>query len=242
VSTTSTSDYPRTSQFSVADPFDPVVVRVGTPLLVAPFRNGAQFLHALTIGRDLSLRIALVTRADPLDGSDVILETLWPGLPNRTYVRAVVLGRARDGRLVLQFRPDEHAKLDFLARVATGDEANPHKRRHSRYCVRLPLAWRPFGARELIGGVTEDLSIGGVQLLAPASAVVPGERVVIRLQADIVGPDVILTGRVQHARSALGATALGIAFENISSGEHRILRRLLRAFATNGIVLFDPDL
>lgn len=230
-------------RFHLAPFLDPAALRVGTPLLVAPFRHGAAFLRALSIGSDLSLRMVLATRADPPARSEVILETIWPGLPNRTYVRALVLGRTTHGRLVLQFHPEEHAKLDFLSRVATGAEANPHHRRHSRYCVRLPVAWRPFGARDLITGITEDVSVGGLQVITGAAPVRGDQPVVLRLHTDLAAPDVILTGRVRHIRAtAHGAMSLGIAFENITSGEHRILRRLLRAFATTGIVLFDPDL
>lgn len=241
-STMPTSEVSRPPRF-LAELVDPTALRAGTPLLVTPFRHGADFLRALSIGRDLSLRLVLRTRADPPARSEVIVETLWPGLPNRTYLRATVLGRISHGRLVLQLHPEEHAKLDFLSRVATGDEANPHRRRHSRYCVRLPIAWRPFGARQMITAVTEDLSSGGVQVLTTAAPVGPGARVVLRLHTDVASPDVILTGSVRHIRAGdPGAMSLGIAFENPTSGELRVLRRLLRAFATTGIVLFDPDL
>jgi hypothetical protein len=218
---------------------------VGTPLLVAPFRHGRDFMSALSIDSRMELRIVIPTRTQLRSGEDVVLEIMWIGLPNRVYVRAKTLGRARNGDLVLRVYPHEHLKLSFLSKIATDENAHATVaiRRHPRYCVRIPVEWRAFGSAGMLDGTAEDISAGGIQLVTDPRRVDLRTSVVIRLYADSVGRDLVLTGSVRHVHvRGTEHMAVGVEFETASTGELKDLRRMLRAFAANGIVLFEPDL
>lgn len=243
---TSTREFRRPPRFNLGHPLDPSSLRAGTPLLVAPFRSGDEFMQALSIDANMELRVVLPTRAELHPGEDVVLEIMWVGLPNRVYVRAMTLGRTQDDNLVLRVYPHEHPKLSFLSKVATDENAIAHAaiRKHPRYCVRLPLEWRAFGgSREMLEGTAEDISAGGVHLVSAVRPVNVDTSVVLRLYADSAGQDLVLTGAVRHVHvRGRSEMAIGVEFETASTGELKELRRLLRAFAANGIVLFEPEL
>jgi hypothetical protein len=210
------------------------------PILVAAFTDGAEFLHAYS-DRGPAGELAVHTRATPAGDTAMIVEVAWEGLPNRVFVRARVKRRLF-GRLHLRFDEDEAPKRDFLLRMARGAApATIAVRKHRRFCVRLPLEWRRFGGRDLLAGVAEDLSSGGV-LIASRQTITVGERVAVRLRTQRE-QDMVLTGRVRHvaARDA-GDRAFGVQFEYRSSGEQRALRSLLRVFAARGVVLIDPSI
>jgi hypothetical protein len=57
--------------------------------------------------------------------------------------------------------------------------------------------------------------------------------------ASAAAQDLVLTGRVMHARARAQGTAFGVQFEYRSSAEQRDLRRLLRVFAARGVVILD---
>jgi hypothetical protein len=122
--------------------------------------------------------------------------------------------------------------------MAEGDAVHYHLRRHRRYCVRLPLGWRPFGSLTMIDGVAADLSAGGVLVTTRAPPPPVGEPVALRLRT--AGQDLVVTGEVRHSRRRSDDAAFGVEFVYRSSGEQRRLRHLLRAFAARGVVILEP--
>ncbi len=211
------------------------------PILVAAFADGAEFLRAYS-DRGPAGELGVRTRAAPAGDTAIIVEVTWEGLPNRVFIRA----RARRrlfGRLQLRFDEDEAPKRDFLLRMARGAAPSTIAvRKHRRFCVRLPLEWRRFGGRDLLAGVAEDLSSGGVLITSTWQAIGVGDRVAVRLRTQRE-QDLVLTGRVRHvATRDAGERAFGVQFEYRSSGEQRALRSLLRVFAAKGVVLIDPSL
>src|SRR5579864_7149917 len=147
------------SRIQLQDPVEPAECLSGTPIVVAAFGSGAEFLaHYSDEGS--AGELALVTRARPRTRAELVIEVKWPSLPNPVFVRARV-SRRRLG-LVARLHPDEKGARDFLVRMASGDEVQYHLRAHRRYCVRLPLSWRTFGSTTMIDGVAADLSAGGV--------------------------------------------------------------------------------
>jgi hypothetical protein len=182
------------------------------------------------------------TRAEYRPGTEVVLEVRWPDLPNRVYLRATAARKTRAGMRVFRFHDIERAKVMFLVSSARGDTGEVRRRSHRRYCVRLPVRWRPFGSREMHPGVAEDLSAAGVRIVAPVMPIEVGEQVVVRVRADAVAQELVLTGEVRHVEvSSLDEVALGVVFEHRSSGEQRNLRCLLHAFAAKGVVLLDNE-
>jgi hypothetical protein len=224
----------------LALPVDPTQIRAGVPIIAVRFRDSSEFMRALDPDRGPAGEISIATRAVHQPGTDVVLEVRWPALPNRVYMRARAQRCAIPEIRVFRIYPFEQAKMEFLVASAHGDTGEVQRRSHRRYCVRLPVRWRPFGSRDMHAGVAEDLSASGVRIVSPFLVIDVGERVVVRIQADAVAQELVLTGTVRHVHlKTLDELALGVIFEHRSSGEQRNLRCLLHAFAAKGLVLFD---
>ena len=232
----SSSSSPSRESVVLKDPTDPSDLR-GTPILPAVFPDGRAFLEAFHPARGPAGEIALDTRVPVPAGKKVVLEIVWPALPNRIYVRAKVARRR--GGLTARLYPDDTAVRDFLERIANVLPADFHKRAHRRYCVRLLVRWRKFGDVRLCEARAEDLSAGGVLLATwdPMPAV--GERVSVRVFAPSAAQDLVLIGTVRHVRPRGEAGVFGVEFVHRSSAEHRSLRRLLRVFAARGVVILE---
>jgi hypothetical protein len=151
------------------------------------------------------------------------------------FVRARV-SRRRLG-IVAKLHADETKARDFLLRIARGETVEYFVRSHRRYCVRLPLGWRAFGAIYMTDGIAEDLSAGGVLVATKTAAPAVGEQVALRLRTS--GQDLVVTGVVRHCRRRSHDSVFGVQFECRSSGEQRRLRRLLRVFAARGVVILE---
>jgi hypothetical protein len=221
-------------RISLQDPVDPAERLEGTPIVVAAFSSGAEFLaHYSNDGR--AGELALVTRARPRARAELVIEVSWPGLPNPVFVRAKV-SRRRLG-VVARLHEDETAARDFLLRMARGDALQYHLRKQRRYCVRLPLGWRAFGATTMVEGVAADLSTGGVLVTTQATPPPVGEQVALRLHTP--QQDLVVTGEVRHSRVRKSDSAFGVRFLYRSTGEQRRLRGLLRAFGARGVVILE---
>ena len=221
-------------RISLQDPVDPAERLEGTPIVVAAFSSGAEFLEHYSDDGPAG-ELALVTRARPRARAELVIEVSWPGLPNPVFVRAKV-SRRRLG-VVARLHEDETAARDFLLRMARGDALHYHLRKQRRYCVRLPLAWRAFGATTMIDGIAADLSTGGILVTTRAAAPPVGEQVALRLHTP--QQDLVVTGEVRHCRARKSDSAFGVRFLYRSTGEQRRLRGLLRAFGARGVVILE---
>jgi hypothetical protein len=222
------------SMLQLHDPIDPTARLTGTPIVVAAFNGADEFLAAYSDDGPAG-EVALVTRARPRGRGDLVLEIVWPELPNAVFVRAHVT-KKRVG-LVARLHPDEAATRDFLLRVAHGGALELHRRNHRRYCVRFALGWRRFGSTTMVDGVAHDLSAGGILVTTTATPPPVGEAVGLRLRT--TGLDLVVTGVVRHRRARNDDFAFGVQFKSRGSGEQQGLRRLLRAFAARGVVILD---
>jgi hypothetical protein len=222
-------------RLNLHDPIDPAEGLEGTPIVVAAFSSGAEFLEHYSSDGPAG-ELALVTRARPRKRRELVIEVKWPGLPNPVFVRARA-SRRRLG-LVARLHADETGARDFLVKMAEGDALQYHLRKHRRYCVRLPLSWRTFGSTLMIDGLAADLSAGGLLLTTRAKSPPVGEQVAVRLRT--AGQDLVVTGEVRHSRQRTGDSAFGVQFLYRSSGEQRRLRGLLRVFAARGVVIIEP--
>jgi hypothetical protein len=222
------------ARITLQDPVDPAEGLEGTPIVVAAFGSGAEFLAHYSDDGPAG-ELALVTRARPRARAELVLEITWPGLPNPVFVRARV-SRRRLG-VVARLHEDEQRARAFLVRMAQGDSVYYHLRRHRRYCVRLPLSWRPFGSLTMIDGLAADLSAGGLLVTTAAKPPPVGEQVALRLRTP--QQDLVVTGEVRHSRARSSDAAFGVQFLYRSSGEQRRLRGLLRAFAARGVVILE---
>lgn len=224
----------------LALPVDPAQIRAGVPIVAVRFADADEFLRAADPDRGPAGELWVATRAEHRHGTEVVLEIRWPDLPNRVYLRARAARRTRSGLRVFRFHELERAKVMFLVSSARGDTGKVRRRSHRRYCVRLPVRWRPFGSRDMHPGVAEDLSAAGVRIVTPVLPIDVGEQVVVRVRADAVAQELVLTGEVRHVDvTSKDEVALGVVFEHRASGEQRNLRCLLHAFAAKGVVLLD---
>ena len=211
------------------------------PIIVAAFASGDAFLAALG-SRGPAGELAVRTRFAPAAGAPVVLEVTWSGLPNRVLVRATAVRRWFGDQLILRLGPEEAPKRDYLVKAAKGTPNQTHRRRHRRFCVRLPMTWRKFGQAPLMNGVAIDISAGGMLVAASECQLVPGDRVALRVRADDGFLDLVLTGVVLHLRrGADGELIFGVRFEYRSSAEQRGLRAVLRAMSSQGVVLVDSS-
>lgn len=222
------------ARISLQDPIDPADRLAGTPIIIASFSSGAEFLAHYSDDGPAG-ELALVTRARPRARAELVLEITWPSLPNPVFVRAKV-SRRRLG-VVARLHEDEQRARAFLERMAQGDAVYYHLRRHRRYCVRLPLSWRTFGSMTMIDGLAADLSAGGMLVTTAATPPPTGEHVALRLRTP--QQDLVVTGEVRHSRTRSEDSAFGVQFIYRSTGEQRRLRGLLRAFAARGVVILE---
>jgi hypothetical protein len=202
------------------------------------FAQGIEFVDALVEGRGPAGELLVDTAAEPPPDTELVAAIEWPGLSQRVFLRASAHGRSTGGKLVLRIDPDEAFKRDFLVGVACGTARAVHRREHRRYCVRLPLEWRRFGGRAMLHGMAEDLSVGGMLLIAADNDAVVGDEVVMHIRGR---GDLVVTGRVQHVhrRRAAGELALGIRFDTRDLGQERTLRHLIDSYRTLGVTAMD---
>jgi PilZ domain len=222
------------ARIQLAEPASLADRLTGTPIVVAAFASGAEFLDCYSDDGEAG-ELALVTRARPRGRGELVLEIAWPGLPNPVFVRARVAAR-RLG-LVARLHPDEVAARDYLLRAAREEPQAVHLRRHRRYCVRVPLEWRAFGNLDMQEGVAADLSAGGMLITTCAEAPAVGEQVSLRMRT--AGLDLVVTGAVRHRRRRSVDSAFGVEFSCRSGAEQRQLRGLLRLFAARGVVILE---
>jgi hypothetical protein len=222
------------ARIQLADPTSPSDQLTGTPIVVAAFASGADFLLCYSDDGEAG-ELALVTRARPRGRGELVLEIGWPGLPNPVFVRARV--SARRLGLVARLHPDEAPARDYLLRAARQEPQAVHLRRHRRYCVRVPLEWRAFGSLVMQEGLAADLSAGGILITTHAEAPAIGEQISLRMRT--AGLDLVVTGTVRHRRRRSDDSAFGVEFSCRSGGEQRRLRGLLRLFAARGVVILE---
>jgi hypothetical protein len=222
------------ARIQLADPASLGDRLTGTPIVVAAFASGADFLLCFHDDGEAG-ELTLVTRARPRGRGELVLEIGWPGLPNPVFGRARV--SARRLGLVARLHPDEAPAGAYLLRAARDEPQAVHLRRHRRYCVRVPLEWRAFGSLVMNAGVAGDLSAGGVLIATSQAAPAVAEQVSLRMRT--AGLDLVVTGVVRHRRQRSADSAFGVEFSCRSGGEQRQLRGLLRQFAARGVVILE---
>ncbi len=192
-------------------------------LVTLVFTSPLELLNAYhpADGGSLSTR----TRTDGDIGENVLVELYFPGLPNRTLIRAQVVGIAFEHGLRFAFDPADATTRDFVLAVARG-ELTVHivHRDHARFPSSLHASW----ARG--GGVThptlvDDLSVGGAFVRSEAP---PGVGDEIDLTITVPGGE-SLTARGTVAWTRLGKDpGFGLEFEDLPGDSGRRLRALLR--------------
>ena len=171
----------------------------------------------------------------------VVLEVWFPGLPNPTLLRGLVVDVQPGERALVQIHDGDAHGRDFLLRVARGElePVGPVERNHRRVPVSLPITCRIDEVGEPVGevvGLTHDVGGGGAWILCAAPPAV-GTRVSLVL-GPVEGETFRLDGRVAWLRRDLWATGFGVRFDSKDSRDAARLRGLLRRACETGRVAF----
>ncbi len=165
------------------------------------------------------------------EGSRVIVDLRFPGLPNRSMILGTVLSwrsalprlRVRAGARVA-FEESERPKRDFLLDVAAGNGDRYRKRKHVRLPIHVPVAWRPSSSSDYEEGRLGEISQGGAFLKVPVSLPV-GTEIVLRLDLPGSQAPMLVTGKVAYN---LGGKGNGIRFIYRDGGGSRRIHEMLR--------------
>ncbi len=197
-------------------------------ILKVRYRTNEEFLENFSAQGSGSLFCPSTTPRN--QGEQLIVDINFPALPNRV----MLLGRVRWWRNALprfrvragcqvDFLPSEEAKVRFIEAVAKGN-LTPHKRRHVRIPVQLPVRWRPVGSLEYREGQLGDISVGGAFLEASTPLPV-GTEVLLDLTVPGSEAPISLAGKVAYTLKGQGN---GIKFLYRNGGGSRRIREVLR--------------
>jgi len=202
-------------------------------LITVAFPSAAEFLASYEDGT-----FFIHTRTDAQIGEAVLAELSFPGLPNRSLVRAVVetlrIGVDNEG-LTLRIDDKDAATRDFVVRLARGElriESTTH-REHKRFPAALPVSYTIDETPGMVASLVDDLGAGGCFVRAQTPPAV-GTKVSLRISAPD-GGDICVDGLVAWTRHDEGS-GFGVDFEPASGDDGRRLRSLLRKAQESGEV------
>lgn len=171
----------------------------------------------------------------------VVVEVWFPGLPNPTLLRGLVVEVHPGHRARIRIHEGDAHRRDFLLRVARGELelVEPVERNHRRIPVSLPITCRIEEVGEPGGqvlGLTHDIGGGGAWILC-ASPPAVGTRVSLVL-GPVDGETFRLDGRVAWLRRDASPNGFGVRFDSKDSRDAARLRGLLRRACETGRVAF----
>src|SRR5437899_4038904 len=136
----------------------------------ARFHSREEFLEAYS--RELPTGGLFVATTTPMEpGTQVVIDLVCDGLPNKVLLRATVHSwrpalprlRIRAGA-VCAFDAAEREKREFVLNALGGTIPQPHRRKHTRIPVQVPVQWRYADQTELRDGSLLEIWIGGALL------------------------------------------------------------------------------
>ncbi|HTE55324.1 MAG TPA: PilZ domain-containing protein [Kofleriaceae bacterium] len=213
-------------------------------LLTCSFASPSEFLECYSVESGEGA-LDCLTRSSLDIGQPVLVEVWFPGLPNPTLMRGLVVAVRRGHSARVRIHSGDGYCRDFLVRLARG-ELEPEdqiERSHRRIPVALPVTCRieevDDPATERLVGMTHDVGGGGawVQSAAPPAV---GTRVSIVL-GPLHGQTFRLDGRVAWLRRDTWAHGFGIRFDAKQSRDAGRLRAMLRRACETGWVGFGGE-
>lgn len=202
--------------------------------LKARFHNRDEFLEAYS--RELPNGGLFVATTTPLEaGTPVVIDLACDGLPNKVLLRATVHSwrpalprlRIRAGAVVA-FDAAERDKREFVLAALGGSIPPPHRRKHTRIPVSVPVQFRYSDAVEVHDANLLEISIGGA-LLETAPPLPLQKDVVISLMP----PGGIAPMEISARSTYLGGVnRTGVKFLFRDGGGSRRLRELIRRIRT----------
>lgn len=203
-------------------------------ILKVRFRSDADFMTAYQ-GELPGGGLFCPTTTELISGTAVICEVTVPAMPNKVLIRGVVRAwrpalprlRVRAGATV-EFDAEEAEKRDFVVGTIKGDRKDgttaPHRRKHTRLPVILPVRWRRTTASELLTGELSEISIGGALLGGPEKLELGADVILEVTPPGAVSPLDIVGTVTYHTITG----AMGVKFHYRDGGGSRRLRELVR--------------
>ena len=198
--------------------------------LKARYHSRDEFLEAYS--RELPYGGLFIPTTTPLEpGTKVVVDLDCDGLPNKVLLRATVHSwrpalprlRVRAGATVA-FDAEEKDKREFVLSALGGSVKTPHRRRHTRIPVQVPVTYRYEADTEQHDASLLEISIGGA-LLSAEPGVPLGSEVVLSLMPPGGIAPMEISARVNYLG---GENKSGVKFVFRDGGGSRRLRELIR--------------
>ena len=198
--------------------------------LKARFHSRDEFLEAYS--RELPHGGLFVATTTPLvAGTPVVIDLHCEGLPNKVLLRATVHSwrpalprlRIRAGAVVA-FESEEREKREFVLAALGGAIAPPHRRKHTRIPVAVPVRFRHAEQNDLHDGALVEISIGGALLDSEESLPIDTDLVLSLMPPGGIAA-MEISARVTYIA---GPQRAGVKFLFRDGGGSRRLRELIR--------------
>jgi uncharacterized protein (TIGR02266 family) len=207
-----------------------------TRILQARYPSGEAFLGDLREEQEQRYRLYHQTKIPLALGEHVIVEVMFPELPSRILLRAVVEQLEEEpAAALLRVADEEIETLEFVIRTARG-ETEPgasRGRRYYRIPLEIPVDWQINGQGDVVISSTDDVSGGGVQIRTQNPPPV-GTEVVLLLQIEEDDGQLRIPGKVAWVRTDDSFSGMGVRFSTESSAEKKRLRDLVRKYMERG--------
>lgn len=208
--------------------------RTPTRILQARYNSGAAFLRDIDPEQGKVGTVTYATKI-PLDVDElVILEILFPELPNRVLLRGRVMTLESTGpTATIEIAEEDLETRDFLIQVATGEAPGPAVgRRYYRIPLEIPVDWQVLGSSDVTISSTDDVGAGGVQIRTQNPPQVGTEvEIILTLEEE---SQLRIRGRVAWVRADEVFSGMGVQFAEGSAEEKKKLRDLLRKAMERG--------
>ncbi len=214
-------------------------------ILRAQYAQGADFIKEIVKDEIKGRRIIHKTKIPLAEKEPVILEILFPALPNRVLIRGRVAEVEESGeerKAFITVDAEDEEALDFLiGRAKAPDVADHRARKHDRVPIGIPVDWQVEGSGDVIISATDDVGIGGVQIrtLSPPPV---GTELTLKIGLNPSTREIIsIPGKVAWVKQDEQFQGMGVEFLPTDAEDKRPLRELLQNILTSGEIGGDTS-
>lgn len=218
---------------------------MGMRILRAQYAKGADFRKEIVEDELKGRRVKHKTKIPLEEKEQVILEVLFPAIPNRVLLRGrvVEVEESDEERIVfIAVDSDDEGALDFLIERSTALEAgDPKARKHDRVPLGIPVDWQVEGSGDVIISATDDVGIGGLQIrtLSPPPV---GTELTLKIGLNPSTREIIsIPGKVAWVKQDEQFQGMGVEFLPTDSSDKKPLRELLQNILSSGEIGGDTS-
>lgn len=214
-------------------------------ILQAKYKSGLHFLKDLVKDPEQGRMINYSTKIPLEEGDNVILEVLFPALPNRVLLRGgvVSLKEATEGEpatAAITVAQEDQGALAFLIKMASAAQKAEAvtARKHDRIPLEIPVDWSAQGSGDLIISSTDDVGGGGVQIRTLSPPPVDTELTLAFVLDPATGERIDMRGKVVWVRQDQEFQGMGVQFvaAEAEGEEKKRFREVLKKIMESGRV------